>query len=227
MQIEQTAQELRDYMLKNGIKRCLCCEASMRKSTHHMTRVLVESLVKMARSVARSQQNDVMIDKMDVELRLTHVERCNFHKLRMHGLVARVKQEGKIKRGRWLITRRGWQFIKGDIDVPEFVQSFRNKVVGKSANMITVSGVLGLMPYCEDINDQFFDFVDEEDLGVVVEHYTGKKKRRKNGCPACTTGKLTAKLNVTFNDKFAPGAELKVTGKTWSCDTCTYTRVEE
>ena len=214
---QQQADLLTEFMLKNGIKRCLCCQASMGKSTHRMTKVLVTSLVKMARGVAIKHENDIRVDKLPNDLALTHIERCNFHKLRMHGLIARVKIEGTVKRGRWLITRRGWQFIQGNENIPSFVQSFRNKVVSHSDQLVSVKDVLGESPYCENISDQYFDIVGDEDLSVVVQHYTGRKKR-KNPCPACQGGQLKPRLNVTAFS--AEGTVSTVT--TYHCNACSY-----
>lgn len=59
----------------------------------------------------------------------------NFQKLRYFGLVHHVKdQDGNRKAGRWLITRNGWAFLRGDLAIPDFVMTFRNKIYSKGVN---------------------------------------------------------------------------------------------
>ena len=218
-QAEQMAHELRDYMIEVGQKRCLCCVASMSKSTHHLTKVMVDALVKICRSVALSKLNDVRVDKLNGPLALTHIERCNFHKLRMHGLVAKVKVDGRIKGGRWLVTHRGWQFIQGSLSVPKTVYSFRNHVISKEAEMLTVKDVIGEEPYCETVDDQLFIPLTDEDIEKLdVASY--KNKRRKNPCPQCQKGQLKKRMRAEIVNGMAQ-PEFWV-----ECDHCKYKIVD-
>lgn len=189
-QAQKYAEIVTKYMVDNRIKRCLCCQASMSKSTHHITRVMVDSLLKVCRSVAIKKMNDIRIDRLPWDLALTHIERCNFHKLRMHALVAKVRIDGKIKSGRWLVTRRGWQFIQAKVMIPKTVYSFRNHIVSKSPEMVTVKDVVGHSPYCETVDDQLFTPVSEEEIERVEAKSHIKKKKRRNPCPNCDTGEI-------------------------------------
>lgn len=82
------------------------------------------------------------------ELSLSHSEYGNFQKLRFHGLIAKFKVDGSWKRGEWLVTRRGSQFLKGMIQVPDRVLTFRNEVVDHGTKMVGIND-LGQQPYFE------------------------------------------------------------------------------
>lgn len=65
----------------------------------------------------------------------------NFQKLRYHGLVHHVKDNGVVKRGHWLITRRGWQFLRGEIEINKWVKVKQNELVEWSTETIGVKDV--------------------------------------------------------------------------------------
>jgi len=78
-------------------------------------------------NVARDKGGYV-IDTDDVEL--TYSQLCNLQKLRYFGLmVMTVDEHGKHVPRHWTITRKGWQFLAGDIRVFKQARSFRNRIV--------------------------------------------------------------------------------------------------
>lgn len=56
----------------------------------------------------------------------------NFQKLRYHGLVAHITNDGKIVRGQWLVTSNGWKFLKGELALPVWVEVQDNHIVARS-----------------------------------------------------------------------------------------------
>lgn len=56
----------------------------------------------------------------------------NWQKLRYHGLIAHVTENGIKQRGKWLITNNGWAFLRGDISLPKFIMIGENHIVEKS-----------------------------------------------------------------------------------------------
>ena len=136
-------------------EKCPHCGASMKMYWHKLTPGITKALIKMRKAVAVKGKNDIRIDKLPPDLALTHIERCNWQKLRMHGLVARVTEDGQVKRGRWLTTAKGNSYLQG-FEVADNVQTFRNKVVNHSPTMTTISEVMHSDPYWQGIDD--FDY---------------------------------------------------------------------
>lgn len=65
----------------------------------------------------------------------------NFQKLRYHGLITPVQENAQRIRGRWLITRNGWAFLRGEVDLPKSVKVRNNKVVERDSKLINVRDV--------------------------------------------------------------------------------------
>jgi len=65
----------------------------------------------------------------------------NFQKLRYHGLVHHVTVNGTRKRGHWLITRNGWAFLRGELDLPAYVLVQGNRVFSRSDRRVFLKDV--------------------------------------------------------------------------------------
>ena len=86
---------------------------------HTLTPGLVSCLVKAIQFVHAHDRNEFHLQR---DLDLSHTEYANFRKLRYWRLVAQV--DGK--RGYWLITKWGGQFLRGEIDMPVCVSTQDN-----------------------------------------------------------------------------------------------------
>lgn len=138
-----------DLMIKNN--RCPHCGANMKMYWHTLTPSLVKTLIKIYIKISNKGVNQVHPhDEMD----LTTSEHMNMTKLRFHGMIAKCRDDAGIRRGYWLITKRGARFLRGEIAVPKKVQTFRNRVVGHSENLVDLVDVLGSEPFIE----KEFDF---------------------------------------------------------------------
>lgn len=60
---------------------------------------------------------------------------ANLQKLHYHGLIF------KVKRGVWGITRNGWSFLRGELDLPKWVLIRDNHIVERSNELINVKDV--------------------------------------------------------------------------------------
>lgn len=109
-------------------ERCEHCGAGMKAYWHALTPGLVTVLIKMIGGVKRKNENKIHLQK---DLDLTKTEYANFQKLRFHALVAKSDTEGY-----WVITTRGGKFLRGEMRVPQKVQTFRNKIVQHSEELI-------------------------------------------------------------------------------------------
>jgi hypothetical protein len=122
---------------------------------------LVNTLIKFRQAVLRKRENKVHVPK---EVEFTKNEYNNFQKLRYHALVAKVKdKQGNRVSAYWLITRRGNQFCKGEISIPEKVKTFRNKITEYGEKKVNIAQVVESVPYW-DQKDDFMDFQDKNEL---------------------------------------------------------------
>ena len=111
---------------------CPHCGASMKSFEHSLSSGIVSALVKAIQYVHKAGKNEFHLQRDLTDL--TKSEYANFQKLRFHALVAKVDE----KAGYWLITKRGGQFLRGEISVPARVKTFRNKVIGHSPDTVSI-----------------------------------------------------------------------------------------
>lgn len=139
----------------------------MKMYWHKMTPILVHALVKFRSAINDKGVNSVHLkkDMDDTRNELTRHERSNWTKLRFHGMVAKVRKEDKTQvRGHWLLTKRGASFLNGLCKTPYEVQTFRNKVVDHSDQMVSVAEVIGSTPYVETIDDIQYEVFEPKEL---------------------------------------------------------------
>lgn len=83
-------------------------------------------LRKLWHEVIRSEKNNVHLSTLGA----SYAERSRITQLRFHGLVAKVRgPKGKHVPGHWLITRRGGQFLRGEVTIPKVVETVDNTVM--------------------------------------------------------------------------------------------------
>ena len=121
--------------------KCLHCGAGMKAFWHQLSPGLVGVLIKAIQFVRTQNNNDFSIH----DLSLSNTEYNNFQKLRFHALITKI--DGK--KGHWLITARGGQFLRGEIQIPKGVQTFRNKVLGHSDDLIHIRDLKNKFPSFE------------------------------------------------------------------------------
>jgi hypothetical protein len=114
---------------------------------HKLTPGLVDALCAAIEFVHRSNHNRFHLQK-DLP-GLSKSAYNNFQKLRFHALVAKVDDAP----GYWLITARGGQFLRGEIEVPRSVKTFRNKVVEHSRELIHIRHFRNAIPSFETRRD--------------------------------------------------------------------------
>lgn len=119
-------------------KRCESC-GSVIKLTHKETlnKMKLKMLKIAARHVIETKVNDFSLKELDDNVS----NYANWQKLRYHGLVHYVTKNGSRQRGRWLITRNGWAFLRGEISLPKYVLVKNNHIESRSDRLITVREV--------------------------------------------------------------------------------------
>jgi|SRR5690606_2128878 len=87
----------------------------------------------------------------------------NFQKLRYHGLVTQVKQNGVKLRNDWLITRNGWAFLRGELKLPKYVLVKNNHVEASGRSDVLV-GLLDVLKGGEYMETRFEYFDDNGNM---------------------------------------------------------------
>ena len=196
-------------------KKCSHCGASLKKYWHKLTPTLVHSLIKFKAAVVEKGENHVHLleDMKSPATKLTPHEWNNFTKLRFHGLAVKSKQSGY-----WLLTRRGNQFLHGQIVVPDKVLTFRNRVEGRSGTLVGIKEVIGSEPYVETLLDTAYEYADLPDTDAPTIIKPKKKlKKGQEACPRCGDI-LTTKVHSEPNE----AGDAMIVWKWKACPTCKY-----
>ncbi len=90
----------------------------------------------------------------------------NFGRIRYHGLITPIvdKNTGKRIKGRWLITRNGWGFLRGDRTIPKYVLVKNNSIQSYSTEQISVKDVY----YGSETIQTTFEYFDDDGNPVGV-----------------------------------------------------------
>ncbi len=103
-----------------------------------LSKMKLTMLKSAAAHVIATEVND--FKKSDIAEMLENSAYGNFQKLRYHGLVTPARDKaGNRVRGRWLITRNGWAFLRGELDLPKFVLVRNNHVVDGSHSKVLLN----------------------------------------------------------------------------------------
>lgn len=130
------AQILKKEAEQNDGK-CTHCHHSINIYEYPINKVMVKFLREMAKATDETKSREVDVEKVSV----IHHERTQITKLRIHGLIAKVKDEkGHHKARMWLITKKGWDFLRG-VEVPRKVVIYNNQVLGHTGGMITIGRI--------------------------------------------------------------------------------------
>lgn len=139
----RTSQDDIETLIKTieGDGHCPTCHQTIKIYRYRLNRSHCLFLRAMAERVRETGINNV-----DIEMITAYSVRSQVTKLRFHGLIARVKNEqGKQMPRHWLITKKGWGFLKGD-SIPAVVITFNNQVLGHDDMIANIFGILGELP---------------------------------------------------------------------------------
>ena len=114
---------------------------------------LVGILIKFRRAVVAKGENSIHLQReMTGVNELSRTEYCVPQQLRYFGLIAHVTEDGVRKRGYWLLTKRGRQFLDGEVSVPQMVRILNNHIHERGAVYVTVTEAFGTKPVWDDID---------------------------------------------------------------------------
>ena len=133
--LEQDAEQ-------NGGK-CSNCHQTIKIYRYRINSTHARFLKAMAAEVDKTGVNDVDLSKIDI----AYSTRSQCSKLRQHGLIARVKDARGVQVPRhWLITKKGWGFLKGEM-IPSKVVVYNNQTIGHDGGMTSIYRVYGDTPH--------------------------------------------------------------------------------
>jgi hypothetical protein len=142
-----------------------CGEMHTSQDAHkeHLTKIKCEMLKKAALYVKFTGVNNFR--KRDVPGMSENSAYGNFQKLRYHGLIVQIRENGVKSRDHWLITQVGWKFLRGEVVLPKFVLVKDNQTLqgGRSETLVTFLDVLKVGEYLET-SFEYFD----HDTGAMV-----------------------------------------------------------
>lgn len=138
---DELLEELRQEMARDGL--CPCCLKKAQAYWHPITKLRIHALQKMYAAVIESHENLVDVG----EAGLDYAERSSLSILRFHALIAKkLDSKGHQNRRQWVITHRGAQFLRNQMDIPLKVKTYQNRVVDHSTEMVSIIEVLGYNP---------------------------------------------------------------------------------
>lgn len=119
--------------------RCEKCGQRV-KQAHKETlnKKLLTGLQQASSMIITSGSNDVDLHAFIDDYNIYN----NFQKLRYFGLIHHVRDaQGRKVRGHWLITRNGWAFLRGELEVHKWVKVLDNEIRERSPELAGVRDV--------------------------------------------------------------------------------------
>lgn len=157
MTIDEAKQVLRDNWTE-GID-CPCCGQLVKKYPRKLTSSMAKALISLYNQ-SSGWGESVHIKK------IKNVNGGEFAQLKRWGLITDEANEDTTKRrsGLWSITSKGVQFIKGEISVPMYCDTYNGKTLGFSKETTTIQQALG----------NRFDYAEMMGINKVKEEQTAK-----------------------------------------------------
>jgi len=117
---------------------CDRCLRVIKVYKYGISTMMAGIMKKMAEATKQTGQRAIDMETID----FTHNERSQISKMRQHGLIVQAKEDGHKKARHWIITTKGWQFLRGE-DVPAKVVVFDNQVLGHEGGVANIRRILG------------------------------------------------------------------------------------
>ncbi len=127
-----------------------------------LTRHKVEILRTLSQHVIETGKNEVPLRILRNDINAYN----NAQKLRYHGLIFQVR------RGVWGITRNGWAFLRGDLDLPTFVRIENNHIVAWSDVKVNIRRVY---QGSTEVVTTFEYFIGDQPVGLRPFEHAGRQ----------------------------------------------------
>ena len=117
---------------------CDRCLRVIKVYKYQVSKTMAHIMREMAKATKATGERAIDMETLD----LTHTERSQLSKMRQHGLIVQPKDERGVKKPRhWLITTKGWQFMRGE-PIPAKVVVFDNQVLGHEGGTTDIRRLL-------------------------------------------------------------------------------------
>lgn len=145
-------------------KICPCCGQRIQLARKELLNKFVLKMLKRAAMHVKSTMvNDFMVrDFAEPE----EFKSYNFFShLRLHGLIFRQRDAaGNHIKGRWGITRNGWAFLRGQLQLPAYVLIKNNHIESRADELVGFSQVWR----GEDTMQTSFEYFDDDGRPVGI-----------------------------------------------------------
>lgn len=117
---------------------CDRCLRVIKVYKYQVSKTMAKIMREMAKATKATGERAIDMETLD----LTHTERSQLSKMRQHGLIVQPKDDRGVKKPRhWLITTKGWQFLRGEA-IPAKVVVFDNQVLGHEGGTTDIRRLL-------------------------------------------------------------------------------------
>lgn len=135
MTIEEAKKQLENDWFEGA--KCPCCGQLVKRYARKLTASMARGLISLYK-----QTNNTTYP-----LHIKKIEAVNggeFAQLKRWGLIKEADNTESYKRrsGYWFITRKGVDFIKGNVQVPKYCDTYNGKTLGFSQEMTTIKEAL-------------------------------------------------------------------------------------
>lgn len=147
---------------------CPQCGAAMKEWWQRLTPGIVRLLFEAIRIVKSKNENLILNSEI-----IKKPADVNFYKLRYFGLIQPQKDEGQNAiPGHWILTTNAGRFLRGEIEMPRRVKTFRNRLIEKDEQTIPVKFFYNRYPEF-DSHDAF-----QYDIHPIDGHLTKQKSQQ-------------------------------------------------
>lgn len=133
--LEQALELEREAEQNDG--RCTHCHQTIKIYRYPISRTIKLVLKTIAKATTPDTGRAVDVDR---DIAIEHSQRSQLSKMRQHGLIAQPEDNGKKISRHWLITRKGWDFLRGE-PVPAKVVVYNNQVLGHEGGTVTLDRI--------------------------------------------------------------------------------------
>lgn len=145
---------------------CTTCGQTIKIYTHKVNAKHARILRAMADRTNETQNRQVNFNDID----LAFAEHSQRTKMRQHGLIAKYKEDGRHVASTWVITTKGWSFLKGD-PIPAKVIVYNNQVLGHEPETITINRLMDDDIHYEEMAISGAEAKVYNDVRTMHRHY--------------------------------------------------------
>lgn len=151
-------------MIDSNEGHCTTCHQTIAFYRYAVNKQIATVLKAMRARIDETGVNEISFDDLDLSYEL----KTQRSKLRLHGLIAKVKDAGGNNvANTWLITKKGGDFLRG-AEIQKYVKVYNNQVIGHEGGFVTINR----LDIESEINQEL---ISEAEAAVFSNVRTAKK----------------------------------------------------